>query len=78
MLKAALAVVLLLVAARFGLFVWRGYRDGRVRTVGPVVIYLDRPKQPAMYWLTMGVHSLVVVAFVGCVAAMALGIAPLR
>jgi hypothetical protein len=78
MIKAVLAAVLLLVAARFGLFVWRGYRDGRVRTVGPVVVYLDRPKQPTMYWLTMGVHSLVVVAFVGCTAAILLGIAPLR
>jgi hypothetical protein len=75
--RALMSLLLLVVAGRFGLLVWSGYRDGRVKSASLWGSYWDRRTQPRFYWAFMSVHSFVVVAFVGCVIAIVLGLAPI-
>ena len=71
-----MSLLLLTVAGRFGLLVWSGYRSGRVKSASPWGSFWDRHTQPRFYWAFMGVHSFVVVAFVGYVIAIVFGLGP--
>lgn len=61
--RAVLVVLFLAVSARFGLLIWGGYRNGRVKSGGPFGQFMDRQKQPRFYWTIMVVHAFVVTAF---------------
>jgi hypothetical protein len=75
--RALMVLLLLAVSGRFGLLVWSGYRNGRVKSASLWGSYWERRTQPRFYWAFMSVHSFVVVAFIGGAAAIILGVVPI-
>jgi hypothetical protein len=76
LMRTLLVVTLIVGVVRFGLLIWTGHRDGRVKSASPWSPYLDRQTQPISYWATMSVHWFAVAAFIGCVIAIVLGLVP--
>jgi len=73
MTHALLVAVMLAGAVRFGLLVWGGYRNGRVKSAALWSRYYDRNAQPRVFWAFMSLHLLAIVTFIGCAIAVALG-----
>jgi hypothetical protein len=73
-----LTLMLLAGSVRFAVLVWNGYRTGRVKSASPWGQYVDRTAQSRLYSTIMAMHTLVVVALVGCSVALAFGWAPIR
>jgi hypothetical protein len=76
-MRLLLSAVLMACVVRFGLLLWDGYRNGRVKSAALWSPYYERQTQPGMFCAFMAVHSLVVVAFTGCIIAIAFGVVPI-
>jgi hypothetical protein len=77
LMQLILSVALAAGVVRFGLLLWGGYHNGRVKSAALWSRYHDRRTQPAIFWMFMTVHLLVVVTFTGLIVAIALRLVPI-
>jgi hypothetical protein len=49
-----------LAAARFAWLIWSGWRTGQVKGPSPWLPAVDRTRVPALYWMRMATHAIVV------------------
>ena len=73
MTRLFLLLLTLAIDAAFALLLWRGYREGRVRTKPLWADYYERRTQPRRFWLFMAMHCCAVAVFSACALALAFG-----